>query len=107
MRPGKTWMAATSTAMTRGAQRSIFPLPGIRPANVEPDSPVSWPAKAAKAGHDTSFLDAARKDMDGRDKHGHDTWGTAVNLSADWYKSPVRAAGPRCIPAPAPPLLTS
>jgi hypothetical protein len=25
------------------------------------------------------FLDAAWKDIDGRDKRGHDTWGTSVN----------------------------
>jgi hypothetical protein len=33
----------------------------------------------------TSFWDAARKDMDGRDKRGHESWGTSVNLSAAWY----------------------
>jgi len=33
----------------------------------------------------TSFLDAAWKDVDGRGKRGHDTWGTSVNLFAAWY----------------------
>jgi hypothetical protein len=33
----------------------------------------------------TSLSGAAWKDVDGRDKRGHDTWGASVNLFAAWY----------------------
>jgi hypothetical protein len=32
-----------------------------------------------------SLLGAAWKGVDGRDKRGHDTWSTSVNLFAGWY----------------------
>src|ERR1700741_4665535 len=43
----------------------------------------------------TSFLDAAWKDMDGRDKHGHDTWGASVNLFAAWYEAAIQTCATR------------
>jgi hypothetical protein len=45
----------------------------------------------------TSLLGTAWKDVDGRDKRGHDTWGTSVNLFAAWYKSVARKILPALI----------
>jgi hypothetical protein len=41
----------------------------------------------------TSLLGAAWKDVGGRDKRGHDTWGISVNLFAAWYKALRRITG--------------
>jgi hypothetical protein len=44
-----------------------------------------------------SLLGAGCKDVDGRDKRGHDTWGACVDLFAAWYQSFGCSNGPRCV----------
>jgi hypothetical protein len=41
-----------------------------------------------------ALLRAGCKDVDGRDKRGHDTWNACVNLLVVWYQSDIMASEP-------------